>query len=542
MKQLLACLVLATSLHAADSDVLVYGATPAGICAAVAAARDGASATVVDPMKLVGGLMSGGLSFSDSNQCDRRTLLGLFEEIHLRIEKHYTDKGVKLPYQVSVKDNRAWTYEPHVAEKVFNDLLREAGVKVVLGETLASVQMDGTRIQSMKTDKGEYTAKAWIDASYEGDLMAAAKVTSVVGRESKKQYGESLAGHQFTKPTIKTSPRDASGKLLPLMTAESAGPDEGDSYIMPYSWRIVMTRDPANQVPFEKPATYDPARFELARRLLQAGAPASLVAVDIYPIPGDKVDINNGIGRMVSMALVGECREWPTATPARRQEIWQMHKDYALELMWFLRTDPAVPEATRKSMSSLGYCKDEFATFGYFPPALYVREARRMVGEHVLTQADVRTSVTKPDSIGIGCFPIDSHDCQRVPTADGGWTNEGTIFPIHMKGVKYGQPHQIPYRSILPKRAECENLLVPVCLSSTHVAFSSVRVEPTWMVLGQSSGIAASLAVKQKKSMHDVPLADLQAKLKAAGQVLDLFPEHIEGAAVNPPVPERVMK
>lgn len=533
MKQLqllAASLLLATSVQASDSDVLVYGATPAGICAAVAAARSGASTTLVEPSKMVGGLMSGGLSFSDSNQCDRTTLKGLFEEIHLRIEKHYTDKGVKLPYAVAVKDQRAWTYEPHVAEKVFNDLLNEAKVKVVLNESLTSLTKDGTHIKSMRTGKDEYTAKTWIDASYEGDLMAAAKVTSVIGREGKKQYGESLAGHQFTKPTIATSPLGDDGKLLPLMTAAEAGKDEGDAFIMPYSWRICMTSDPANMVPFEKPATYDPARFEIARRLLNAGVPARYVAVDIYPIPGNKVDINNGIGRMVSMALIGACREWPEADAAKRAKIWQDHKDYALELIWFLRTDPSVPEAVRKQMSALGYCKDEFADYGYFPPALYVREARRMIGEHVLTQADIRTDVTKPDSIGIGCFPIDSHDCQRVATSDGGWTNEGTIFPVHMKGVKYGQPHQLPYRSILPKRAECDNLLVPVCLSSTHVAFSSVRVEPTWMVLGQSSGIAAAMAAKSGKAMQDVPLAELQTQLKAAGQVLDLKPEHIEGS------------
>lgn len=541
MKRLLASLLLATPLHAADSDVVVYGATPAGICAAVASARAGASTTLVEPFTMVGGLMSGGLSFSDSNQCDRRTLKGLFEEIHLRIEKHYKDKGVKLPYDVSVKDNRPWTYEPHVAEKVFNDLLREAGVKVKLGESLASVEKDGTHIKSMKTSKASYTARAWIDASYEGDLMAAAKVTSVIGREGKKQYNEPLAGHQFTKPTIKASPHGDDGKLLPLMTAESEGKDEGDSYIMPYSWRICMTADPANMVPFEKPATYDPARFEIARRLLKAGVSHKLVAVDVYPIPGNKVDINNGIGRMVSMALIGACRDWPEGNATTREKIWQDHKNYAQELLWFLRTDEAMPEAARKEMSKYGYAKDEFAAFGHWPPALYVREARRMVGEYVLTQADIRTAVTKTDSIGIGCFPIDSHDCQRVPTANGGWTNEGTIFPIHMKGVKYGQPHQLPYRSILPKRTECDNLLVPVCLSSTHVAFSSVRVEPTWMVLGQSSGIAAAISAKQNKPVHNLSLAELQTQLKAAGQVLDLFPEHLEGAKADPG-PERVMK
>ncbi len=518
------------SLQAADvisTDVLVYGATPAGVCAAVAAAREGAQVILLEPMNLVGGMMSSGLSFSDSNQTDRRTLLGLFEEIHQRISADYAKRGVTLPYDVAVKDNKHWTYEPHVAEQIFQDLLKEAGVKVMLNQQLTGVTKEQTRITTLRTDKTEFTAKQFIDATYEGDLMAAAKVSSVIGRESKAQYGESLAGHRFPKAKVAVSPRDVEGKLLPLLSGEEAGPDESDGKIMTYSWRLCMTNNPANRVARTKPAKYDPARFEIARRLLQSGVNPKMVGLDLYPIPGGKVDVNNGIHRQVSMGLIGPQWAWPEASPAERAKIWQQHKDYTLELLWFLQIDPAVPEKTRQEIAELGFCKDEFVSSDYWPPVLYIREGRRMVGEFVMAQRDVLDDVTKTDSIGISSFPIDSHDCQRIATKEGGWINEGTIFPVHMKGTKYGQPHQVAYRCITPKRVECTNLLVPVCLSASHVALSSVRVEPTWMMLGQSAGVAAALSVKSNIAVQELPIEKLQSRLRAVGQIIDLLPEHI---------------
>ena len=523
-----------------ETDVLVYGATPAGVCAAVAAAREGARVVMAEPMRLVGGMMSSGLSFSDSNQTDRRTLKGLFEEVHLRISADYAKRGVKLPYDVTVKNNAPWTYEPHVAEQVFNDMLREAGVRIFLGEQLTGVIKDGTRITVMKTEQAEFAAKQFVDATYEGDLMAAAKVSYVVGREGKKVYGESLAGHQFTKPRVMDSPRDDAGNLLPSINAVGGGHDETDGKIMTYSWRISMTNDPANMVPLTKPPGYDPARFELARRMLRNGAKPAMVALDLYPIPGGKVDVNNGIGRQISMGMPGENWKWPEASPAERAKIWQRHKDYALEFIWFLQTDESLPETVRKPVIGYGLSKDEFASSDHWPPVLYIREGRRMVGEHVMTQRDVREDITKPDSVGISSFPIDSHDCQRVAGAKGGWVNEGTIFPVHMKGTKYGQPHQVPFRSLTPKRAECTNLLVPVSLSASHVAFSSIRVEPTWMMLGQSAGVAAAMAASSNVAVHDLPMDKLQDALRKQGHVLDLLPEHLEGAKAGAEV--RVLK
>ncbi|MGB7161336.1 MAG: FAD-dependent oxidoreductase [Tepidisphaeraceae bacterium] len=531
---LLACLLLLFPGCAARReafDVVVYGATPSGICAATAAARAGVRVALVEPMPLVGGMMSSGLSFSDSNQCDRRTLGGLFEEVHRRIEADYRRRGVTLPYDVSVKDHRSWTYEPHVAERVFNEMLRDAGVGVFLEHPVDAVTKRGNRIERMTAGLREFDARIFIDASYEGDLMAAAGVSYTVGREGRQRYGESLAGHQFPKPTLPFSPRDEGGRLLPLMTGETAGDDRGDGKLMTYSWRLCMTRDPKNRIPIAKPQTYDPDRFELARRLFQHAKDPSVVGLDLYPIPGNKVDVNNGIARQLSMGLVGASWDWPDATPAARQRIWAAHKDYALELIWFLKTDPAVPDKVRAALSEYGLAKDEFTSTSHWPPALYVREARRMIGEHVLTQADVLTTVTKEDSIGIGSFPIDSHDCQRVATPDGGWVNEGTILPVHVPGTNYGQPHQLPYRALLPRRGECDNLLVPVCLSASHVAMSSVRVEPTWMVIGHAAGVAAAMAVEVRSSAHDVRVEELQKRLRDADQVLDIRPEHLPSDA-----------
>lgn len=523
----LSCVFL-QPLVAADHqfDVVVFGATPAGVTAAVAAAREGAKVALLEPQDIVGGIMSSGLSFSDSNQTDRRVLRGLFEEIHLRIEKHYTDKGVALPYKVAEKNTSPWTYEPHVAEKVFHDLLAESGVQIFLNQHLAGVDKTNTRIETLRTETDRFRARVFIDATYEGDVMPKAGVGFVLGREGRDKYGESLAGKQFPKkPVTGVNPRDASGKLLPLMTAETAGEEAtGDRGLMVFSFRLCLTKDPANRVPITQPKNYDPAQFELVRRYL-AAYPRKTPLFDMYPLPGNKIDGNNSIGGQISIGLVGGSNEWCEASYAERAKIWQKHREYTEGLIWFLGHDPALPEELRAEMQSYGYAKDELVKWGHFPPVLYVREGRRMVGEYVLTQHDIREQVTKEDSIGVGSFPIDSHDVQRVPTPDGnGFINEGTIFPDRIPGHKIGHAHQLPYRAITPKRAECDNLLVPVALSSTHVAISSVRVEPTWMVLGQSAGVAAALAVKTQRSVQELPYPELRARLIAQSQALDLLP------------------
>ena len=516
------CLAGFPSARAIDCDVLVYGATPSGFCAAIGAARAGAAVVLLEPTPHIGGVNTGGLCFSDSNQTVRAALGGLFEEWHLRIEKDYRERGVVLPYEVAVKDHRPWTYEPKIAAKVTAALLAEAGVRVIARQSLISIVHDGARVAAVVTAADSYRAKVFVDATYEGDLMAAAGVSWTIGREGRAEFGESLAGKRYPKSPMPINGRDAAGQPLPLATATDAGPEEaGDKNVMVYSFRLCLTSNAANRVPFPAPDHYDPARFELVRRYY-AQEKRPVLAWDLYPLPGDKVDANNGIGKQFSMGLVGGCNGWSEGDAAHRASMWEAHRQYTLELYHFLTTDPAVPEKLRSELAAYGLCKDEFPESGHWSPQLYVREGRRMRGAYVYTQADVMRLHEKPDSIGISSFPIDSHDCQRVAREDGSVINEGTIFPVRMSDRRHGFPSQVPYRTITPKKDECTNLLVPVALSATHVAYSSIRVEPTWMMIGQSAGIAAALAAKAEVAVQDLSYAKLRESLVAQKQVLDL--------------------
>ncbi|QDT02260.1 Xanthan lyase precursor [Rubripirellula lacrimiformis] len=522
----LAAALIVPHLHIASADeatVVVYGATPGGFCAAIAAAREGASVTLLEPTSHVGGVNTGGLSFSDSNQTVRSTVMGLFDEWHTRIQRDYADRGIELPYKVSVKDQSHWTYEPHVAARVTQQMLDEAKVVVLTNRYLDSVTKDGSRITSLVTNDGAFDADVYIDASYEGDLMAAAGVSWTIGREGRSEFGESLAGKQYPKAKLDIDGFDADGNLLPLITTMDAGPaDEGDSNVMVYSFRLCLTADPENRVPFPEPTDYDPGRFEVVRRYLEKGGS---VGWDMYPLPNGKLDGNNSIGGQFSLGLVGACNGWCEADQAGRVAIWEAHKQYTLEFYHFLTTDPSVSETTRAKYARLGLCKDEFPEYGHFSPALYVREGRRMRGQYVLRQKDILDDPVKHDPIVISSFPIDSHDCQRVAIRGGGVINEGTIFPVRKKYPKQGYAYQVPYRSILPHSDQASNLLVPVALSCTHVGISSIRVEPTWMILGQSAGIAAAMAASSEVAVQDLPYPKLRQRLLDQGQVLELPPE-----------------
>lgn len=532
MNRLALLLSLLFCTHARAEDVVVYGATPGGFCAAIAAAREGASVVLVEPTAHIGGVNTGGLSFSDSNQTVRSTVLGLFEEWHQRVEKDYQSRGVKLPYSVAVKDQSVWTYEPHVAMRVTKQMLDEAGVRVVAKQPLEKVTRDGTRITAIVAGGNTYAGKAFIDATYEGDLMAAAGVSWTIGREGVKEFGESYAGKQYPKAKMAISGVDDAGKPLPLITATDAGgKDDGDKNVMVYSFRLCLTKDPANRVPFPKPDHYDPARFEVVRRYF-AWEKRPHLLWDLYPLPGNKFDANNGIGKQFSMGLVGACNGWSEADPAGRDKVWNAHKQYTLEFYHFLTTDPAVPEQLRKQMAELGLCRDEFPETGHWSPQLYVREGRRMKGMYVVTQKDILDSPKKDDPIVVSSFPIDSHDLQRIGTKDF-VVNEGTVMPVRMPGRRHGYPYHIPYRAILPKPEECQNLLVPVALSCSHIAISSIRVEPTWMILGQSAGIAAAMSAKQNVAVQKLEYAALRERLLAQKQVLDL-PE-LPPVAATPP-------
>ena len=521
--QLIVLLLFASPfmLQARDSaDVIVYGATPGGFCAAIAAAREGASVTLIEPTAHIGGLSTGGLSHCDSNQMRRETLTGLFEEWHRRVVKDYTDRGLPAPYDPSVKDGARWTFEPHVAMRVTQDMLKEAKVEVVTEGYLKSVDKDGPRLKSITTRHGTHAARVFVDGTYEGDLMAAAGVDWTIGREGRAEFGESLAGRQYPKKKLNISGFDDQGRLLPLVTTDERGPDEvGDGNIMTYSFRLCLTRDPALRVPLPAPAHYDPARFELARRMLKEGVK---VGFDLYPLPGGKLDGNNSIHGQLSLGWVGACNSWHTSDESGRKRIWEDHKQYTLEFLHFLRTDPAVPAKVRGEYASLGFCRDEFAETGHFPPALYVRESRRLKGLHVLAQKDIIDSPQKDDPIAISSFPIDSHDCRRIALKDGGLINEGTIFPVRVPGTAFGYAYHVPYRSVLPRADQCTNLLVPVALSSTHVAMSSLRIEGAWMAIGQGAGVAATLAAKQGVAVQDLPYPALRERLLAQGMTLQL--------------------
>ena len=534
---------LAVPMHAQDSkasnadatsaDVIVYGSTPGGFCAAIAAAREGASVILLEPTDHVGAMNTGGLSHCDSNQMVRSTLMGLFDEWHTRVVKDYTDRGLKAPYNPAKKDQSRWTFEPHVAMRVTRKMLDEAGVTVLTERYLTSITKEGPRINSLVTKNGTFTARVFVDGSYEGDLMAAAGVDWTIGREGRDEYGESLAGKQYPKKRMNINGFDDAGKLLPLITTDDAGADDaGDRNIMTYSFRLCLTTDPKNRVPMPKPANYDATRFEVIRRYLKAGGnsvgfdayplPASqIVGIGTLPLPNKKFDGNNSIGRQFSTGLVGGANDWHSADEAGRKTIWEAHKQYTLEFIHFLTTDPAVPKAIRDKYAKLGLCKDEFASYDHFSPALYVRESRRMKGMYVISQKDILKEPKKDDPIAISSFPIDSHDVQRIALRDGGVINEGTIFPVR-RIPRQGYAYHVPYRSVLPKPEQCDNLLVPVALSCTHVGISSLRIEGAWMVIGQGAGVAAALAAKEDVAVQDLKYAKLRERLLAQKQVLEL--------------------
>jgi hypothetical protein len=504
-----------------SADVIVYGSTPGGFCAAIAAAREGASVILLEPTEHVGGLSTGGLSHCDSNQMRRETLMGLFDEWHTRIVKDYTDRGLPAPYNAAIKDSAKWTFEPHVAMRVTMSMLQEAGVVLRTSCYLKSVTKHGSRITSIVTKKGTFHAKVFVDGTYEGDLMAASGVDWTIGREGRDEFGESYAGKQFPKKEMNINGFDENRSLLPLVTTSDAGNSEaGDMNIMTYSFRLCLTRDPAKSVSMPLPAKYDPARFELARRALKAGIRG--IGFDLYPLPGVKLDGNNSIGGQISFGLIGACNSWHSADEAGRAKIWEDHKQYTLEFLYFLQTDTTVPPDVRSKFADLGLCKDEFGATEHFSPALYVRESRRMKGMYIISQKDILDSPKKDDPIAISSFPIDSHDCQRVALKDGGVINEGTIFPVRVPGTPVGYAYHVPYRSVLPKPGQCTNLLVPVALSCTHVGISSLRIEGAWMAIGQGAGIAAALSAKRGVNVQELQYPLLRERLVSQGQVLEL--------------------
>ena len=494
-----------------ESDVCVFGATSAGVAAAVEVAREGRKAVLTEFGGHAGGMTSSGLSQTDIG--NKAAIGGLAREFYRRMGRHY---GA----------NEAWELEPSVAESVFHDMLDESGVTVYFHQRLASVQTNRARLQSLTMEGGAvFRARVFIDASYEGDLMAKAGVSYFVGREANAVYHETLDGiravtpkHQFAVPVDPyRRPGDPSSGLLPLIQDLPPGrPGEGDHSIQAYNFRLCLTQNPTNQIPIDPPAHYDPARYELLARYIEAlaaaGKPARLGQfMNIQPMPRGKTDVNNNGG--FSTDFIGGNQGYAEGGCAQRERIRQAHEDYTRGLLYFLAASPRVPSALRAETQSWGLCKDEFTDAGGWPRELYIREARRMISDYVMTENNCRHSIELPDPIGLAAYTMDSHNCRRI-VRDGKVENEGDVqvggFP----------PYQISYRAIVPRESQCENLLVPVCLSASHIAYGSIRMEPVFMVLGQSSAIAAGLALDEKVAVQKIRYEELRRRLLSARQVL----------------------
>jgi len=497
----------ALARHRTVADVLVYGATASGVVAAVAAAREGSSVILLEAGRHIGGMVTGGLSATDKGNVN--VIGGITRDFFVQAGRHYG-----LPV--------TWQFEPSLGSAILRQWLRDHDVTPLLGDPAAGVELDGRAIRRVRCASGAvYEAKTFIDASYEGDLMALAGVDHIVGREGRDTYGESLAGRlefsvhdQFWTPV---NPYDAAGNLLPLVgTGPSGTPGAGDRRVQSYNYRICVSSDPANRLPFPRPPGYDAGSFALlARYLRNPGKPLSvndvLMPVDIH---GGKLDLNNN--GPISTDYLGESDRYPTAGWPERIRIAEAHRRYNLGFLYFLANDPSVPTALRDQVKQWGLARDEFVATGNFPPQLYVREARRMRGEHVMTQRDVQVDIVKPDAIGMGSFPIDSHHFQRIASPVGAVINEG--FMVTM----LARPYQLPYRCLTPKKADCANLLVTVCCSASHVAYSSIRMEPQYMILGHAAGVAAAQAARDGGPVQSVDVAAVRSRLASQGQILQL--------------------
>jgi len=485
-------------------DLCVYGATSAGIIAAIEGRKRGLNVVLLANGSHLGGLTTGGLGYTDFG--DKRIVGGLSREFYKRVGAHY-----------SVVEE--WKFEPSVASRVFGEMLREAGVEPILFQYLSSVAVEKGRIHAIRMESGLVVEAAFlIDATYEGDLMAMAGVPHTIGRESNAQYGELLNGvqvrehHQFTLPVspwIKEG--DPTSGLLPGISSEPLAPQgSGDKKIQAYNFRMCLSRA-EDRIPFSKPTGYDPLDYELLARFLRSGWRETFVKFDA--IRGNKKTDTNNHGP-VSTDYIGGNHGYPEASYQLREEIFQKHVRYVQGLFWFYCHDERVPAKLREEMSRWGLASEEFDSTGHWPPQLYIREARRMVGDEVITELNCRGYRKTCEPIGLGAYGMDSHNCQRV-VVDGRVLNEGDV-------QNWVDPYAIPYRSIVPPSGHAENLLVPVCLSASHIAYGSVRMEPVFMILGQSAAIAADLCLKEKTVAQKLSYQLLKPELERAGQVLGL--------------------
>ena len=510
-------------------DVVVYGGTSGGVTAAVQCSRMGKTVVLIESTQFLGGLTTGGLGATDIG--NKRAIGGLSREFYQRIYKYYlaperwTRETREAYFKDRVKNEESmWTFEPSVATKIFNDMITEANVPVVFGQRLdlkKGVIKDGARITKIVMESGRsFEASVFIDATYEGDLMAKAGVSYHVGRESNQIYAETINGlqmkgtihHQFVKqvdPYIK--PGNPSSGLLPGVTAMPVGKDgDGDHRIQAYNFRLCTTDKAENRRPWPKPEGYNELSYELLLRNFEAGDKR----VPWHPLwmPNRKSDTNNNFA--FSTDNIGMNYEYPDGDYAVREKIWKEHEQYTKGLTWTLANHPRVPESVRQEFNRIALVKDEFVDNDNWPRQLYVREARRMVSDYVMSEKNCKRIEIVADSVGMGAYNMDSHNTQRYVTEEGFARNEGDI----QIGTK---PYPISYRSIRPKAEQCTNLLVPVCLAASHISYGSIRMEPVFMVMGQSAATAAVHAINEQTNVQRIDPDKLQKQLLKDGQMLD---------------------
>ena len=519
-----------------NADIIIYGGTSAAIIAAVEVVKSGKTVLIVSPEQHLGGLTSGGLGFTDTG--NKAVIGGLSREFYHRVWLHYKDDAAWNWQNQSDFGNKGqgtvamdgefrtmWLFEPHVAEKVFEDFVKENNIKVLRGEWLdrnkAVVKKKGNIISFSTLSGKVFKGKMFIDATYEGDLMAAAGINFHVGREGNAKYNETFNGvqtgvfqhdHHFKSNISPYKIKDdPSSGLLPYISAEPPGEfGAADKKIQAYCFRMCMTYHPENSVAFPKPDNYDASNYELLLREFNTGRNDWFSKFDV--LPNKKTDTNNH--GAFSSDFIGMNYDYPEADYQRRKEIIKQHYDYQAGLLWFVANDPCVPDAIRTKMATYGLAKDEFTDNNHWPHQIYVRESRRMIGDYVTTEHDVMQRIETPESIGMGSYHIDSHNTQRYVTSEGYVQNEGDI------GVKPPGPYRISYGSIVPKKEECTNLFVPVCVSSSHIAYGSIRMEPVFMILGQSAAVAACLAIDEKCAIQDVSYNQLKKLLEVRNQIL----------------------
>jgi hypothetical protein len=551
--RLLAALILTTLAPlgaqetSSEHDFVVYGGTCAAVIAAVQAKKMGKTVVIVSPDKNLGGLSSGGLGFTDTG--NKVVIGGLARDFYHRIyleyqkqetwkwqkQSEYGNQGQGTP-AIDGENRTMWIFEPSVAEKVFEDYVKEFGIEVHREEWLdreKGVVVEGGAIRSITTLSGKtYAGKVFFDATYEGDLLAAAGVDYHVGREANSVYGEEWNGvqvgilhhrHHFGAVDQAISPYvvpgDPTSGVLPRISTEPPGVrGEGDKRVQAYCFRMCLTNHPENRIPFPKPEGYDPKQYEMLLRVFEAGWRETFEKFD--PIPNHKTDTNNH--GPFSTDNIGYNYDYPEASYERRREIIQEHETYQKGWLYFICNDPRVPKEVQEAMREWGLPKDEFTDNGNWSHQLYIREARRMIGDYVMTENELRKKKPTPESVGMGSYTIDSHNVQRYITPEGYVQNEGDI------GVSTRGPYEIAYGSLVPKKEQCTNLMVPVCVSSSHIAFGSIRMEPVFMILAESAATAAAMALDAGTAVQDVDYEKLRERLLGDGQIL-----HYEAPAAD---------